>query len=96
MSLEGCSTKKTIVPARAFNAPLSPTVVEKIPGGYKVKDANGQALAYVYAYDTRADASIANVLTTDEAWRTASNIAKLPTLLGATKESELDFPEGGG
>ncbi len=58
--------------------------VEQIPGGYKVKDANGQALAYVYARETRADAAIANVLTMDEARRIASNIAKLPTLGQAT------------
>ena len=54
--------------------------VEQIPGGYKVKDANGQSLAYVYGRETGAD--IANVLTMDEARRIASNIAKLPVLLG--------------
>ena len=69
---------------------------EHIPGGYVVKYATGQSLAYVYARETLADAEIANVLTMDEARRIASNIAKLPGLLGATKESELDFPEGGG
>ena len=53
-----------------------PWTVEQIPGGYKVKDANGQALAYVYARETRADADIAKVLTMDEARRIASNIAK--------------------
>ena len=53
-----------------------PWTVEKIPGGYKVKDANGQALAYVYAYDTRADADTANVLTMDEARRIANNITR--------------------
>ena len=46
-----------------------PWAVEQIPGGYKVKDANGRALAYVHARETRADASIANVLTMDEARR---------------------------
>ena len=46
-----------------------------------MKDATGQALAYVYARETRADADTANVLTMDEARRVASNIAKLPRLL---------------
>ena len=78
---------------RRFKPPWS---AERIPGGYKVKDANGQALAYVYARETRADADTAKVLTMDEARRIASNIAKLPTLLGAADHSELDFPEGGG
>ena len=45
-------------------------------------DANGQSLAYVYSRDTDSDALIANVLTTDEARRIASAIAKLPKLLG--------------
>ena len=40
-----------------------PWTVEQIPGGYKVKDANGQSLAYVYGRETRADADIAHVLT---------------------------------
>ena len=44
-------------------------------------DANGQALAYVYARETAAAADIAKVLTTDEARRIAANIAKLPLLL---------------
>jgi hypothetical protein len=47
-----------------------------------VKDANGQALAYVYGRETKADADIAKVLTLDEARRVAANIAKLPGLLG--------------
>jgi len=41
--------------------------VEQIPGGYKVLDASGQALAYVYARETKAEADIAKVLTFDEA-----------------------------
>src|SRR5262249_30251954 len=55
-----------------------PWTVEGIPGGYKVNDANGQSLAYVYGRETRADADAAHVLTMDEARRIASNIAKLP------------------
>jgi hypothetical protein len=56
--------------------------VEQIDGGYVVKDANGQFLAYVYGRETsEADAATAHVLTMDEARHIASNIAKLPTLL---------------
>jgi hypothetical protein len=47
--------------------------------------------------ETENDAHIAKVLTEGEARRIASNIAKLPALLGATRNPELDdFPEGGG
>jgi hypothetical protein len=44
-----------------------PWAVERIPGGYKVLDANGQAVACVYGRESRADADIANGLTMDEA-----------------------------
>ena len=61
--------------ARRFPPPWS---AERIPGGHVIKDATGQALAYVYARDTKAQADTAKV---DEPRRVASNIAKLPTLL---------------
>ena len=64
-----------------------PWTVEKIPGGLKVVDANQQSLTYVYSRETSNDAQIANVLTEDEARRIASNIAKLPALLGATEDN---------
>ena len=72
-----------------------PWTVEKLPGGFKVIDAQGQSIAYVYSRESEADARIAKVLTEDEARRIASNIAKLPALLGAGN-SEFDYPEGGG
>jgi hypothetical protein len=53
-----------------------PWTVEKIPGGLKVVDANGQSLAYVYSREKPDDAHIAKVLTEDEARRIAANIAK--------------------
>jgi hypothetical protein len=59
-----------------------PWTVETIPGGFKVIDANGQSLAYVYSRETKGATDIAKVLTEVEARRIAANIAKLPTLLG--------------
>ena len=52
-----------------------PWQVEQIPGGFKVLDASGQALVYVYARETHEHADIAKVPTFDEARRIAANVA---------------------
>jgi hypothetical protein len=80
---EGAASWQTscLMPRR-FPAPWK---AERIPGGYVVKDASGNALAYAYGCETREQADTAKVLTMDEARRIASNITKLPTLLGATE-----------
>ena len=59
-----------------------PWRADKIPGGYVVRDANGQALAYIYSRESEAEAMQAKVLTKDEARRIAVNIARVPVLLG--------------
>ena len=59
----------------------TPWTVEAIDAGFKVIDANGQSLAYVYGHADAHDAQASNGLTLDEARRIASNIAKLPDLL---------------
>jgi hypothetical protein len=59
-----------------------PWTVEALDGGFKIADANKQTLAYVYGHADPRNAGIANALTLDEARRIASNIAKLPSLLG--------------
>ena len=63
---------------RRFPPPWS---VVRLPGGFKVIDANGQSLAYFYARANDHDANTAGVLTMDEARRMASNFAQLPVLL---------------
>jgi hypothetical protein len=59
-----------------------PWRVDKIPGGHVVRDANGQALAYVYSRADPTEAAQAKTLTADEGRRIATNIARLPEPMG--------------
>jgi hypothetical protein len=65
-----------------------PWCADKVPGGYVVRDANGQALAYIYSRDSEADALQAKVLTKDGARRIAVNVARLPELLGKRDDND--------
>jgi hypothetical protein len=64
---------------RRFPAPWR---ADKIPGGYVVRDATGQAIAYLYSRENEAEARQAKTLTADEARRIAVAIARLSELLG--------------
>jgi hypothetical protein len=60
--------------SRRFPAPWR---ADKVAGGYVVRDANGQALAYLYSRDNPTEAVQAKMLTADEARRIAVNVARL-------------------
>jgi hypothetical protein len=63
---------------RRFPPPWS---VEETAPCFIVRDANQQALAFVYCEDDPGRRTAASLLTRDEARRIAANIAKLPGLL---------------
>jgi hypothetical protein len=51
--------------------------VEEMTGGWVVRGADGQALVYLYCRVNESEALQANVLTEDEAYQIAVNVAKL-------------------
>jgi hypothetical protein len=66
------------MPARRFPPPWT---LDDNGACFMVKDANGQALAYVYYEHEGGRRTAATLLTHDEARRIAANIANLPELL---------------
>ena len=75
-----------MVTTRRFPPPWR---VDKIPGGYVVRDANGQALAWIYSRDSEAEAMQAKVLTKDEARRIAVNVARAAGVAGKGRSRHL-------
>jgi hypothetical protein len=73
-----CYASPMTTPSRRSPAPWH---ADKTPGGYAIRDATGQAVAWVCSRPTLAEAMQAKVLTPDEARRIAINIARLPDLL---------------
>ena len=71
------------MPARRFPPPWSVDEADsKLDRRcFIVRDANRQALAYVYCEEEPGRRAAAHLLTRDEARRIAANIAKLPGLL---------------
>lgn len=68
---------------RRFPAPWR---VVDTPGGWKVIDANGLAVAYIYGEDRGRGVSDQG-MTKEEARRIAVNVAKLPGLLARVRDA---------
>jgi hypothetical protein len=66
------------MPERRFPPPWT---VDETDAVFIVRDASGQALAYIYHEDEPGRRMAAKLLTRDEARRIAANIARLPELL---------------
>jgi hypothetical protein len=80
-------------PPRRFPSPWH---AEPMPGGYVVRDANGQALAYLYSRDNEAEARVKdgpNGEVADQDAR-AETLEKLIEEYSAFQRSRPDLPQG--
>jgi hypothetical protein len=81
LSLAWCSMN------RRFPRPWHP---HKIPGGYVVRDAGGNAVVYIYGQETSVEAGgMGRPMTLEEARTMAFDIAKLPDPMKSSKWLEL-------
>jgi hypothetical protein len=58
-----------------------PWIARRAPGGFEVRDARGQRLAWIQAHESEFAALNAGLLTLDEGRRIALGIAQLPELM---------------
>jgi len=78
-------TKPTL---RRFPAPW--TVVE-LQEAFRIEDANGFALSYVYFAEDPQRQGVTGRMSKDEARRIALNMAAVPELRGALRDHEKQF-----
>jgi hypothetical protein len=68
----------------------TPWRVDEATESFCIRDANGQAIAYIYFEDDTGRRMAMHRLTRDEARRIAFNMGKLPELLGAQARPEAN------
>jgi hypothetical protein len=73
--------RRNVTAGRRFPPPW--TIEEANNACFIVKDASGFAVSYVYFESEAARRTASNLMTKDEARRTAAGIARLPELLRA-------------